>query len=382
MELKGNLALLITDTWVSSSILRAVLIKLPIRQLRSLANRYSKTILRQHVNAFSFKFVYIELFLRVSYRKEWRRILDRNRTFQAVALKELQRLPFPYTVFGLSYTALEVFKAAKARGQRTVLFQVDPGYREEQIVSQLVRQNKITYPTTWELAPGSYWLDWEKEGELADCIMVNSEWSKKNLVASGLDPLKIKVIALPFQMEGKHLQYQKVFPDRFTMERPLRCLFLGTLALRKGIHLVLQAAAQLREFPVEFMLVGSCELYEACLKLSNVIYKGLATRAETDFYYQQADLFLFPTFSDGFGITQLEAMAWQLPVVASTYCGKVVRHQVNGLEMAECSAECLKESILHILHHPAHLQVMSSNCLPTVKQFNIEKFSEELAGLL
>lgn len=382
MELKGNLAALITDTWVTPSFLRALLLKLPLRVLRSLSSRHTDSIFNRHVTSFSCKFLLVELFLRLAYRQEWKRIIFRNRWFQQLAARKFRKFPVTHTVFGLSYTSLEVFKAAKNNGQRTVLFQVDPGFMEEEIMAQEVRSNSIDFPTSWERAPASFWLDWQRECELADCIMVNSEWSAKNLVAHGVSPHKIKVIALPFGIENKHLSYKKCFPSIFTKSRPLRCLFLGTLTLRKGIHLVLRAAEMLVGYPVEFILVGRSELNQAAFKPRNVTYRGLATRAETDLYYKQADLFLFPTISDGFGLTQLEAMAWQLPVIASTCCGKVVKDQVNGLEMPFFSAEALAESILYLLHNPAQLQALSSNCLPTVKAFNMEKFSEELAALL
>ena len=51
-------------------------------------------------------------------------------------------------------------------------------------------------------------------------------------------------------------------------------------------------------------------------------------------FYREADVFLFPTLSDGFGLTQLEAQAWRLPVIASRFCGDVVQDGVNGLLLA------------------------------------------------
>ncbi len=382
MELKGILGVLITDTWVASAVLRSILLRLPMRQLKSLSSRFLSKIDDKHVSSFNIKFLLVELFLRLSMQDDWKRILYRNRRFQEAAVKEVARLPMAYTVFCASYTALEVFKIAKKRGQKTVLFQIDPGLKEEEIVSQAVIQQQEVYPTVWEKAPASYWVDWQKECELADCIMVNSEWSKLNLLEYGVSLSKIKVVNLPFKIEPKHLHFRKIIPESFHNSRPMRCLFLGTLCLRKGIHLVLEAAAELRAYPIEFVLVGNSEMYEASFGLSNVVYKGVATRAETDLYYQEADVFLFPTLSDGFGLTQLEAMAWKLPVISSKNCGKVVEHLVNGFELEFCSTEAIIKAILYFLHNPSNIRHMATNCLPTVKQFNLEKFSEELSDLL
>lgn len=57
---------------------------------------------------------------------------------------------------------------------------------------------------------------------------------------------------------------------------------------------------------------------------------GSVPRSATAMYYQLADVFLFPTLSDGFGLTQLEAQAWKLPIITSKFCGEVVKDRVNG----------------------------------------------------
>jgi len=46
--------------------------------------------------------------------------------------------------------------------------------------------------------------------------------------------------------------------------------------------------------------------------------------------YAEADVFVSPTLSDGFALTQLEAMAHDLPVIAALACGEVVEPGVSG----------------------------------------------------
>jgi len=50
-------------------------------------------------------------------------------------------------------------------------------------------------------------------------------------------------------------------------------------------------------------------------------------------YYKIADIFIFPTLSDQFGYVVLEALASNLPVLCSKYCGasSIVKNEYNGL---------------------------------------------------
>ncbi|HEV8168055.1 MAG TPA: glycosyltransferase, partial [Pyrinomonadaceae bacterium] len=63
--------------------------------------------------------------------------------------------------------------------------------------------------------------------------------------------------------------------------------------------------------------------------------------------------------SDGFGLTQLEAQSWKLPVVASRYCGEVVRDGFNGALLEEVSGEAIANVVRQFLETPASLSAMS-----------------------
>ncbi len=65
-------------------------------------------------------------------------------------------------------------------------------------------------------------------------------------------------------------------------------------------------------------------------------------------YYRDADVFILPTLSDGFGLTQLEAQAWKLPVIASRYCGEVVRDGFNGVVIEEVTGLRIAEVIARV----------------------------------
>ncbi|HWF89467.1 MAG TPA: glycosyltransferase, partial [Pyrinomonadaceae bacterium] len=65
------------------------------------------------------------------------------------------------------------------------------------------------------------------------------------------------------------------------------------------------------------------------------------------------------TLSDGFGLTQLEAQAWKLPVIASRFCGEVVCDGMNGIVLDEVSGKTIADVIISLLRAPERLSAMS-----------------------
>ena len=83
----------------------------------------------------------------------------------------------------------------------------------------------------------------------------------------------------------------------------------------------------------------------------------------------------FPTFSDGFGLTQLEAQAWKLPIVTTKFCGDVVEDGRNGWILPDVTASAISTTLRRCLAAPAHLQELSAQC--TVRQFDLAHIGEQ-----
>ena len=87
---------------------------------------------------------------------------------------------------------------------------------------------------------------------------------------------------------------------------------------------------------------------------------GPVTRKETAEKYVAADVFILPTLSDGFAITQLEAQAHGFPVIASKFCGGVVEDGHNGIILKEPSAACIAAAIRDCIADPNWLQKLAA----------------------
>jgi glycosyltransferase involved in cell wall biosynthesis len=322
--------------------------------------------------------------LKASFAREngWHLISRRNHWFQRQAVDQLARSHTSangnHTVFAYSYAAKEIFEFARARGWRTVLGQIDPGPAEERIVSGLQQTSSIPH-THWEPAPKSYWDNWRHECSLADQIVVNSDWSKDALIAEGVAAEKLRVIPLAYEAAPDTKSFQRNYPRTFSAERPLRVLFLGQINLRKGVAQLLEAVQLLSSEPVEFWFVGPTQVrVPQDLKLHpKARWFGVAPRVAVERYYRDADVFILPTWSDGFGLTQLEAQAWKLPVIASRYCGEVVRDGVNGLVLKEITARAMADVILGLLRSPEKLEAMSVRS-GIDERFSLDQLAESL----
>jgi glycosyltransferase involved in cell wall biosynthesis len=107
---------------------------------------------------------------------------------------------------------------------------------------------------------------------------------------------------------------------------------------------------------------------------------GPVARNKVQNYYEQADVFILPTLSDGFALSQLEALAHRLPVIASRQCGEVVIDRVNGLLLGEPTGAAIEEALRSCLHNPGQLAQFSENA--TVgERFNLSCLGAKLCTL-
>ena len=373
----GMLGSLITDVWIPPSSLLA---KVCGRESK-LRERFHNELRDAQVKAFNSSLIVFETLARARRLSGWPKIIARNRWFQRKAVSFLRSqlrkgawLPRSFTLstidsppvlLSYSYAALEPFRYAKAQGWKTLLVQIDPGPEEEKIVAEEVARVP-ELAGDWQPAPPEYWSNWREECKLADRIVVNSEWSREALIRAGVAPGKLSIIPLAYEpgVGSRRLtepRLQRNYPDHFTAERPMRVLFLGLINLRKGVARLLEAARILRNEPVEFWMVGPVEIANASTSgdRGRVRWFGPVPREKAADYYRNADVFILPTLSDGFAITQLEAQAHGLPVIASKNCGKVVENGVNGIILDEPSAACIAHAIRDCIANPDRLQKLA-----------------------
>jgi len=365
--------MLLTDGWWK---LPSLARSLP--PLRRLAGRFHPDLRSASVISFGLATVWAEArgrMLRTRWYEHQKRM---NTHFQARCIGELRKISRSDspTVFSFSYAARSILAHAREHGWKTVLGQIDPGPMESELVSGEYERLGLS-PGVTTNPPAGYWDDWRAECELADRILVNSKWSATCLAGTGISKAKIEVVPCAYQPPAAAASFIREYPNLFTAQRPLRVLFLGQTTIRKGIHLLMDAAKELRSEPVHFTVVGGGLDHPSLTVPPNVTWIGAVVREQTAGFYQQADVFVLPTLSDGFGLVQLEALAWKLPVIATSRCGDAVAHGQNGILLEEVTASCLTRALGELLHSPAELKRMSQKARVS-EHFSLSALAEKL----
>lgn len=363
---QGQLSLLLTDYW---SHRPTAWRRWPFRVghgLKKLAERHHAELQGARIVDLGWGRVRFDVNARSRGWTDWERTMRRNAWFQQELLRilrgrhlsELRRQP-PGLFFGYSYAAVELFRFFKALGWTTILGQIDPAMHEEDLVATEVARHP-ELPTSWMRAPSQYWKEWKDEVALADVIVVNSTWSQQALAESGVSCNKLRVLPLAYPSTSSRSETLPT-PDSFGPSRPLRVLFLGQINLRKGLSILLEAMDQLALEPIQFWMVGPIEVRipGRFLASPKIVWEGPVSRSQTARFYREADLFLLPTLSDGFALTQLEAQAHHLPILASRFCGSVVKEGRNGFLLDPLNADTLVACLRKLLAEPTRLRSMS-----------------------
>lgn len=337
------LAAMVTDFWVPRKHWMRY-----VPGVKRLHDRFLDSLASVVVWAPNIGMLFFELRQRLYKRRGWRVNMARNTLFQKFAISKFHKLAKQYsglTVFSYSYAAKNLFEEAKKRGWKTLLGQIDPGPEEERIVAA----EHERYPelcSRWKPAPAEYWTSWRKEVDLADVIIVNSEWSKQCLINEGVEEKKLEVVPLVYESKKSQGNCAAHKKSNHSEDMVFRVLFLGQINLRKGIARLLEAMRLLRDEAIQLTLAGPCEIDPSSwADLPNVEWLGSVPRSEVGRLYDEADVFILPTLSDGYAITQLEALSRGLPVIASAHCGAAVNEGVNGWILADLEPETIVGAI-------------------------------------
>lgn len=164
---------------------------------------------------------------------------------------------------------------------------------------------------------------------------------------------------------------------------------VGQFIYRKGFDILLNAWA-LCDKEYELYIIGAEPTKEYIdiknrLHLENVHFEGFKMKEELKRYYQAADLFVFPTREDIWGLVVNEAMANGLPVIATDKCVagvELIRNGENGFIVPTENAEKLASKINELMKNDSLRQLMSENNLQRIRKYTVENMAKTHISVL
>jgi glycogen synthase len=157
-------------------------------------------------------------------------------------------------------------------------------------------------------------------------------------------------------------------------------LFLGRITMQKGPEYFLYAAKRVLEKieNVKFIMAGTGDMLHGSIELAanlGIGHKVLFTRflrgSDVDKAYKMADLYVMPSVSEPFGITPLEAMRNNVPVLISKQSGisEVVQ---NVLKVDFWDIDQMANKIIAVLKHPPLQTALVENSAKEIYKFRWE----------
>jgi len=224
--------------------------------------------------------------------------------------------------------------------------------------------------------PDQIIYDIEKEGmKRADKIIAVSNFTKQKIIEHyGIPADKIAVVHNAVEHKSRIHNIHNI--HKKSHEKIV--LFLGRLTVQKGADYFLYAAEKVLKINpnVLFVIAGSGDMESqiiekaAELNIANkVVFTGFLTGKDVDKMYSLADLYVMPSVSEPFGITTLEALSNDTPVLISKQSGvsEVLHH---ALKVDFWDINQMANKILAVLQYPELYYNLKINGKKEVIRFN------------
>lgn len=219
----------------------------------------------------------------------------------------------------------------------------------------------------------------------ADHIICVSNYTKNVVVTRyGVDPARITVV-------HNAVTHTTDFVAPGIEKRPGEkiILFLGRITFQKGPDYFVEAAAKvLKEMPnVTFVMAGTGDMMPrivervASLGLGKHFrFTGFLTGADVDRMYAMSDLYVMPSVSEPFGITPLEAMRHDVPVIISRQSGvsEVIRH---AIKVDFWDVDELTNVIIGVLRHPALVKEITLHSREELNNITWDQAAQKVLGV-
>ncbi|MDD4179989.1 MAG: glycosyltransferase family 1 protein [Candidatus Margulisbacteria bacterium] len=222
-------------------------------------------------------------------------------------------------------------------------------------------------------------------------VITISENSKRDLSTYlGVPPKKVVIASPAVEPEFRPIADRGLI-ESFKSARGLPqrfILYVGNRKKHKNVSGLLAAFARFRQMtdrPLSLVLAGRADQATssmiAKLGLNDAVrFAGEIGETELPLLYNSAEIFVFPSFYEGFGLPPLEAMACGIPVVASNNSSLPEVVGSAGLLVSPHDPQAIALAINKILASPDLKNDLSRQGIARAREFSWERCAKQTLG--
>ncbi len=166
-------------------------------------------------------------------------------------------------------------------------------------------------------------------------------------------------------------------------------LSVGQQIHRKGYDILLKSMKTVND-DVGLYIVGGkpqdeLKQYIEDNNLKNVHFVDFKEKSELKFYYAGADIFVFPTRYDIWGLVINEAMSFGLPIISTDMCVAALEfnNKCNNAEIVKAEdPDALSVAINHLISSPETRKQLSKNSLIGIKDYSYETMVDDFVKII
>lgn len=269
----------------------------------------------------------------------------------------------------------ESLRAAKKKGAITFVERSCPHIDEQ---ANIVEEEKARLLGGEKRIPKNrVWDRMKREYEIADYIVVPSNYSAKSFLERGFPPQKIVRTPLSLEKDTRGIR-----PEEREENKTFTVLCVGGNFFRKGIYYLLQAWKTAKLENAKLIIKGSVpKKFEEMAKIKGVeIIESHLSDEEMVNVYKRAHVLVLPSIDDGFGLVVLEAMAAGMPVIVTEHVGAkdIITEGQEGFIVPIRNPEALAEKIRFLYEHSERRREMGRLAEKTAREYTPEKYGKRM----
>ena len=216
----------------------------------------------------------------------------------------------------------------------------------------------------------------------SDYFLAASDFVKDSILDLGISA--DRVLKVPYGANVESSIERQILPE----DSPINFMFAGQVIYRKGITYVFEAANQLNHSKAHLDVVGLYNPDSWFIKhyqgIDNIKIHGGVTFDRMKSLYEQANVFVLPSFAEGMAQVGIEAMACGLPIICTYNSGlsDLVEDGVNGFVVKEGDLEDLKNKMQWFIDNPSAIKTMGEAARNKAKAYSWDSYDNNVVNAL